>query len=231
MGRMAARSPIRVYLEIGKTKVFACALDWPGWCRARQSPEQALDALAEYASRYAAVPKLAGIAFPAGLGAEPFAVVQRIPGSANTDFGTLGAAAEADHEPSSAAQARRQVALVRAAWSVFDEVAAGSPAELRKGPRGGGRDRDKMIDHVLAAEAMYARKLGIKHPVPQLGDAAAIESLRASIGQVLGKSGSGAPAAERGWPTRYAARRIAWHVLDHAWEMQDRVIRSGDPVG
>ncbi|MEY2437652.1 MAG: hypothetical protein QOF97_2488, partial [Acidimicrobiaceae bacterium] len=31
-----------------------------------------------------------------------------------------------------------------------------------------------------------------------------------------------APDLPKGWAYRYAARRIAWHALDHAWEMQDR---------
>ena len=29
-------------------------------------------------------------------------------------------------------------------------------------------------------------------------------------------------ATSSGWPVRYAIRRMAWHVLDHAWEMQDK---------
>ncbi len=33
---------INVYLEIGKKKVFASAMDWPGWSRAGRSEEQAL---------------------------------------------------------------------------------------------------------------------------------------------------------------------------------------------
>ena len=32
----------------------------------------------------------------------------------------------------------------------------------------------------------------------------------------------GSVPVPKGWPHRYAARRIAWHVLDHAWEMEDR---------
>jgi len=55
------------------------------------------------------------------------------------------------------AAARRLVGLVTATWATFDEVAAASPAELRKGPRGGGRDRDKLVDHVIGAETAFAR--------------------------------------------------------------------------
>jgi hypothetical protein len=121
-----------------------------------------------------------------------------------------------------AAPARRLAGLVEAAWGALDDIAGDTPAELRKGPRGGGRDRDKMLDHVLGAETAYARKLGIRHRQPQLGDDPAIEELRAAILAVIGAPTEAGPAVEKGWTTAYAARRIAWHALDHAWEMQDR---------
>ena len=120
------------------------------------------------------------------------------------------------------AAGRRLADLVTAAWATLDEVAAASPAELRKGPRGGGRDRDKLIDHVIGAETAYARKLGVKRKQPATGDIAAIEELREAIAAVVGAPSDGSPVVADGWTTRYAARRIAWHVLEHAWEMQDR---------
>jgi len=105
---------------------------------------------------------------------------------------------------------------------VLDRVAKGAPAELRKGPRGGGRDRDKMLGHVLGAEAAYARHLGIRHPEPELGDTTAIRALRDDLAEALSGASDGSPLRPKGWPPRYAFRRISWHVLDHAWEMQDR---------
>jgi len=118
-------------------------------------------------------------------------------------------------------------ALVKAAWDLFDEVAASAPAELRKGPRGGGRDRDKMIDHVLGADEIYARKLGLRLSAPPRADRAAIRAFRAAVIEALEKPSDGAPPSEKGWPQRYAARRIAWHALDHAWEIEDR----SEPTG
>jgi hypothetical protein len=208
-----------VYLEVGKQKVFACSLEWPGWCRAGKTEELALEALAEYAPRYAEVAKRARIAFPGGT---DFDVVQRVTGDATTDFGAPGKPATVDSEPVDATTGKRLARLMKAAWEYFDDVAAGAPAQLRKGPRGGGRDRDKMIDHVLGAESGYARKLGIKLRQPALGDTDAIAELRKAIQEVIGVASDGKPLVERGWPVRYAARRIAWHALDHAWEMQDR---------
>jgi hypothetical protein len=115
---------------------------------------------------------------------------------------------------------------VAASWAVFDQVVAGAPARLRKGPRGGGRDRDAIVEHVLAAEASYARKLGIRHPQPAPGDAAAVSALHHAILETLHAASSTRLAPESGWPPRYAARRIAWHALDHAWEIEDRTESS-----
>jgi hypothetical protein len=211
-----------VYLEVGQKRVFACALEWPGWCRSGSTEERALDALAAYAARYAVVALEAGIAFP-GTRRNGLHVVERLPGSAGyTDFGVPGAVATRDRESLTGEEGERQATLVRAAWVVFDRIAAAAPAELRKGPRGGGRDRDQMIDHVLSAEASYARKLGVTRRQPARDDAPAIAALRDAIVTVLRAPWKGTPLVPKGWPPRYAARRIAWHVLDHAWEMEDR---------
>ena len=212
--------PIPVYLEAGAKKVFACSIDFPGWCRSGKDEEAALEALADYAPRYAEVAKVAKVAFPAK--AVELEVVERVKGTGTTESGIPHEVTRADSEPLTARQAARQVELMRAAWAVLDRVAKASPAELRKGPRGGGRDRDKMLDHVLGAEAAYARKLGIKHPQPELGDTRAIKALRDELAETLRGASDGSPLVAKGWPPRYAMRRIAWHVLDHAWEMQDR---------
>jgi hypothetical protein len=216
--------PVPVYLELGAKKVFACSIDFPGWCRSGKDEEAALEALADYAPRYAEVAKRAKVAFPAEVELE---VVERVKGKGATDFGIPHEITRADAEPLTARQAARQVELMRAAWAVLDRVAKAAPAELRKGPRGGGRDRDKMLDHVLGAEAAYARKVGVKHPQPELGDTRAITALRDELAEALGGASDGSPLVPRGWPPRYAIRRIAWHVLDHAWEMQDRAHPGG----
>ena len=213
-------SKTAVGIELGSKRVFACALDWPGWCRSGRTEELALEALGAYVPRYAVVAERAGIELPAGV-ADRFEVVARVKGSGATDFGVPHEVVDPDRAAVPASQAERRAALVAAAWAVFDQVVAGAPAELRKGPRGGGRDRDKIVDHVLGAEASYARHLGIKHRQPARDDRA-IEALRAEILGVLRQRSDGSPRTPKGWPPRYAARRIAWHVLDHAWEIEDR---------
>lgn len=218
MARVGSRS---IYLEVGRQKVFACSLEWPGWARAAKTEAAALELLAEYAPRYAAVASRAGISFdPETL--KRFQVVERLPGSATTDFGAIDAKPVADFRPLTAAAADRLATLVKATWDEFDEVVAGAPAELRKGPRGGGRDRDKIAQHVVGAEASYVRKIGLRLNEPKSDDKNAIKQFRNEVLNILGSARSSNPAVDRGWPPRYAARRIAWHVLDHAWEIQDR---------
>src|SRR5258708_25369799 len=176
---------IAVYLEVGQKRVFACAVDWPGWCRAGRDEQQALEALRASAPRYAVVAREAGVKFSASA-ATDFEVVERVPGSATTDFGAPGTVPALDLEPLKKAEAERLATLVEACWTVFDRVVAGAPPELRKGPRGGGRDRDKIVEHVLGAEAeAYARKIGLRLRQPALTDAAAIAVHRAAIAEAL----------------------------------------------
>jgi hypothetical protein len=73
-----------------------------------------------------------------------------------------------------------------------------------------------MINHVIAAETAYARKLGVKLKQPAIDDIAAIEAMRDAVAAVVGGASDGSPVVPNGWTTRYAARRIAWHVLEHA---------------
>jgi hypothetical protein len=221
VARAAGGSVTPVGVEAGSKRLFVWAMDWPGWCRSGKTEEAALEALAAAAPRYAAVATEAGLRFPRTAAAS-FDVVERVEGTATTDFGAPGSLAAADAEPLTKAGAERQASLVEASWAVFDRVVAGAPAELRKGPRGGGRDRDKIVEHVLGAEAAYARKIGIRVRQPQADDAGAVAAMRAAITDFLRQARQGTPPVDKGWPPRYAARRIAWHALDHAWEIEDR---------
>lgn len=213
-----ATGTIDVVIEATPKKAFARAIDWPGWARSGKTAALALEGLAAYAPRYAKVAKVAGVAFsPVRYG-----VVEETGGGGGTDFGVPSVIADADRRPVSAAEAKRLAGLVEAAWAVFDEVAATAPVALRKGPRGGGRDRDKMVAHVNESDGYYAREVGVRHKPPDTMDRAAVEAMRAAMVDVLSRPSDGSPLAERTWTPRYAAARIAWHALDHAWEMEDR---------
>jgi hypothetical protein len=196
----------RVYLEVGGKKTFASAADWPGWSRSGKSEAAALEALAAYASRYAPVAKLARIEFPKG--ATNFELVEEVAGNASTDYGVPGTPAKSESKPMTPAELERQVSLLEACWKYLDRVVANAPAELRKGPRGGGRDRDKMFQHVVDAEMEYGKGIGVRLKSPDR------EALLAGLRN---------PDSEGKWPVAYAIRRTAWHALDHAWEMEDRI--------
>jgi hypothetical protein len=218
---MAGRArPLDVVLEVGRKKVFATAADWPGWSRSGRGDEAAVEALLAYRDRYAPVVAAAGLTLPA---VSTVSVMERVDGDATTDFGAPGVVSRTDFRPVGQAEAARLAALVCASWDELDATAASSPAELRKGPRGGGRDRDAMLGHVASAEAAYARRIGLRLREPARGDRDAWLANRREIAAVLAQPSDGERLAEpKGWPQRYAAQRIAWHVLDHAWEMQDR---------
>lgn len=196
---------IRVYVEVGGKRTFASAADWPGWCRSGKDEGGALDNLAAYAQRYAKVAKLARMELPK----QPaFNLVERMKGNATTDFGAPGIPATDEARRVSAAEMRRMVTLLEACWKYLDKVRATAPGELRKGPRGGGRDREKMYQHVLDAEVAYAPAIGVK--LKQSDRRALLDAIRN-------------PRGDTKWPVSYAVRRIAWHALDHAWEIEDRI--------
>jgi hypothetical protein len=212
---------VAVSLEVHPKRTFASALDWPGWCRSGKTEEAAIEALAGYLDRYRRVAERAGLKLGARAARE-VEVVERLPGDATTAFGVPGAVGERDHDGLTARQAERRADLVEAAWAVLAEVAASAPAELRKGPRGGGRDRDKIVDHVATAEFSYARKVEIRLKAPDPVTDEASAALRAEVLDWLRAARAGDPPGPKGWPPRYLARRIAWHALDHAWEIEDR---------
>lgn len=215
----ASNNVVHVVIEAGAKRVFASALEWPGWSRSAKDEAGALDALAAYAGRYRAVAEAAHARFPAH---PTFEVVERVTGNATTDFGAPGQIADIEREAPTPAEAKRLAALVAGVWAVLDAVAAGAPGSLRKGPRGGGRDRDAVVQHVLSPEsASYARAMGLRLAEPSVGDRQAIEAARAAILAAI-RAGGGKDAPETRWPIRYAARRVAWHALDHAWEIEDR---------
>jgi hypothetical protein len=198
--------PTRVALEEGKIWVFASALDWPGWCRRGRGDEAALEALDAYRGRYALV---AGPSFAPDVA---FEVIGRVPGNATTDYGAPGTPGPWDAEELPAEEADRLVGLLEESWRYFDRVVASAPPTLRKGPRGGGRDRDGMVRHVREAERGYGSKGGWR-----LAPRTPWEEQRATISASL-RSGT----VETRWPARYTVQRCAWHVLDHAWEIEDK---------
>ncbi|NTU80575.1 MAG: hypothetical protein HGA45_14560 [Chloroflexales bacterium] len=219
-----------VYLEIGAKRTFACALDWPGWCRVGRDEGSALLALVASGPRYASVLQTASLAFDAPADVSALAVVERLDGTTTTDFGAPDVAPAADLRPLDDSTLERLQTVLKACWQALDtalHTAAGK--DLRKGPRGGGRDLDAIAHHLLGADKAYLARLASK--LPKQPEAALSEELDRTRQAILGALAAAArgdlPAqGPRGgtiWPPRYFARRVAWHALDHTWEIEDRL--------
>ena len=214
---------LRVILEIGKARrVVAGAMDWPGLDRWGRTEEDALASLLAYVPRYAAV------AGRGGLGAEferarGIHVVERVPGSSSTDFwGIAHVPSQVEREVLAPAELERRLGLLRACWDTFDEIAWRASGELRPGGRNGGRSRDEILRHVLATEpGQFSRKVEVRTPREVVLTPAGLAAHReAYLDAIRAYNAEGRPA--RTWPVQFLVRRTAHHVMDHAWELEDR---------
>ncbi|HWB72413.1 MAG TPA: hypothetical protein VG452_09340 [Egibacteraceae bacterium] len=218
-------TPLEVYLEGGSKRVFAGALDWPGWNRAAKTEDAALETLVSYAPRYAAaLGALAG----GVAAASDIVVVERLDGTATTDFGAPDVAPSSDAEPIDDEGLAWLSAVLERCWSALDETARRwCGAQLRKGPRGGGRDLDAIVAHVTDADRAYLTKLGGRWHKRVDGEVDA-QRLRVRMTETLAARARGEPPVQtprsRLWSPRWFVRRFAWHALDHVWEIEDRAV-------
>jgi hypothetical protein len=223
--------PIEVYLESTAKRTFAGAIDWPGWCRSGRSEEAALQALVDYGPRYARVLAATPLGFAAPATVAGLAVVERLAGNKTTEFGAPDVAPSSDDSPIPDDELQRLQAVLRACWQALDEaMAAARGKELRKGPRGGGRDLEGIGWHVVHAEQGYVRRLAWKLPKhPEEHFAAERDRTRQAALDALAAAARG-ETPERGprggvlWKPRYFIRRVAWHVLDHVWGIEERAM-------
>jgi hypothetical protein len=226
MGAMMA-DELRVTLEIGSKgkQVVAVASDWPGLERGAKTEESAIERVQAYLPRYAPVAKLAGMdAEFAAIVAESAAVdvIERYAGTGSTDFwGISFAFSDNDRQAMSGEALERDLALLRACWAFFDATRARVSAEMQKGPRGGGRDRDRIVRHTLNVEQDWATKLDVRSPE---GALLTNDGLRAHRDAYLDaiRTFHAQDKLARTWPLRYLIRHTAFHTLDHAWEMEDK---------
>ena len=221
---------MEVYVESGAKRTFAGATEWPGWCRSGRREDDALDALLGYGTRYAGVLTGTVRGFTSPRSRSDLTVVERLKGDATTDFGAPSVAPGADAAPLDGRGLKRLLGILAASWSAFDRIAGAAVGdELRKGPRGGGRELEGIVDHVIAAEIAYVAKLAAPRPAMKgldRRDVAAEEravvrdALSRAVTDGLPETG---PRGGKIWLPRYFVRRAAWHVLDHAWEIEDRL--------
>jgi hypothetical protein len=214
-----------VVLEVGPKgkQVVAVAPDWPGFERGAKTGEAATERLLSYRPRYARVAELAGMHadFAAVTDVD---VVEQYPGTGSTDFwGISFAFSSIDRQEMPSDELARELALMRASWAFFDEVRSRVSAEMRPGPRGGGRDRDGIVGHVVRTEQGWAKMLSL---APQDGTSSE-EALKAHrdayCAAIRAHHAEGKTAGRVArWPLRFLIRHTAFHTLDHAWEMEDK---------
>ncbi len=205
-----------------RKRVVAVAPDWPGLERGGRTEVEALETLEAYLPRYAKVARLARTG-PTFASLTKLQVVERYEGIGSTDFwGISFACSRIDRARITADELARQLRLLKACWKAFDGVRARVSAEMRKGPRGGGRDRDRIVQHVLGVEQDWARKVGVRTPGDAVvTDEQGLAAYRADYAAaILAHHVAGEPA--RTWPLRFLVRHSAYHVLDHTWEMEDK---------
>jgi hypothetical protein len=218
--------PVRTVIERGPKdkRSVAFSLDWPGWNRGAKSAELALETLESYRERYRPIAELAGMAreFDA---AGPLEVVEDRVGTGSVDFwGISFSPSSTEHERLSDADFDRRITILRAAWAFFDGVAARVSPEMRKGPRGGGRDRNRIIRHTIRTESEdFAKQVGLR--IPEEG-ALSPEGLRRHretyVAAMRAYNAGETEKRMRSWTLPFLIRHSAFHTLDHAWEMEDK---------
>ena len=220
---------LRVTLEIGSNgkQMVAVASDWPGLERGARTAEAAIERLQSYRPRYAQVAKLAGMAAEFA-GASTIDVVERYPGTGSTDYwGVSFAFSAIDRQALSRAELERELTLMRACWAFFDDVRSRVSAQMRKGPRGGGRDRDVIVRHTIGAEQDMSAKVGARMPSDAPLTAENLQAYRDAYCDAIRAYHAEGKLARK-WPLRYLIRHTAYHTLDHAWEKEDKDLTAED---
>jgi hypothetical protein len=221
-----------IYLEVGSKRVFACSVKWPGWCRSGPDEASALQALLDWGPRYAAVIRSARLGFEVPTRVEELRVVERLRGNATTDFGAPGVVPSIDHASADAGDCAQLEKVIRAGWRALDAARKRATGKvLSKGPRGGGRELDAIVRHVVEADRGYLNALGWKARSSE-GAADLVAETRKAIIEGLRASSRGeipeiGPRGGRRWPARYFVRRVAWHTIAHAWEIERRIVPAG----
>ena len=220
---------VRTVIQRGpkEKKAAAFAIDWPGWSRGAKAPDAAVEMLETYRERYRPIARLAGLE-PEFDRAGPLEIVEDHVGVGSTDFWAISFAPSSfEQAPMPNDELERKLALLEAAWRFFDDVAARVSPELERGPRGGGRNRDEIVRHVLGNErGDLARRIGVLSADDLLTPKGVPAHRGEYVAAMRDYNADGKMARGRNWTIPLLLRHTAFHVLDHAWEMEDKDLSS-----
>lgn len=223
---------VRTVVEHGTKdrRSVAFSLDWPGWSWGAKTADLALSTLESYRERYRPVAGLAGMAreFDA---AGPLEIVEDRVGTGSTDFWGISFSPSATEQaPMAEAELERKIALLRACWAFFDGVASRVSPEMRRGSRGGGRDRDRIIRHTIRTESEnFAKQVGLRIPEEAALTPDGLRQHRESyLAAIRAYHAGEVPRRMRSWTLPFLIRHSAFHTLDHAWEMEDKDLSAQD---
>ena len=221
--------PIRAFIEVGRSRCFAGAVVWPGWCRSGRNEREALTALMAYGPRYARVVQRLGLELRPPVDVRRFMIHERVGGSVTTDFGAPDSPLVGDADPMTSKALRNQVWILTSCFRALEAaLIAAEGRSLRLGPRGGGRALPAILEHVLQANRAYLQRLAWK---PQQAGADPRQWMRVQEAETMdalaaaseGQLPAAGPRGGKVWTARFFTRRVAWHLLDHAWEIEDRM--------
>jgi hypothetical protein len=232
VGAILSPMPVRTVVEHGPKdkRSVAFSLDWPGWSRGAKSGELAVETLESYRRRYRPVAELAGMA-AAFDDAGPLEIVEDRIGTGSTDFwGISFSPSSAEQGQMDEGELERGLTLLQAAWTFFDGVAARVSPEMRKGPRGGGRDRNRIIRHTIRTESEdFAKQVGLRIPEEAALTPEGLRQHRESYLAAMRDYNAGKVQRRmRSWTLPFLIRHSAFHTLDHAWEMEDKDLTEAD---
>jgi hypothetical protein len=224
--------PVRTVIDRGPKgkRSVAFGIDWPGWSRGAKSAELAVETLETYRERYRPVAGLAGMAgeFDA---AGPLEIVEDKVGTPSTDFWGISFSPSAtEQDPMDETELERKIVILRACWAYFDGVAARVSPEMRKGPRGGGRDRNKIVRHTIRTESEdFAKQVGLRIPEEAaLTPDGLLQHRETYIAAMRAYNAGEVTRRMRSWTLAFLVRHSAYHTLDHAWEMEDKDLSGKD---
>jgi hypothetical protein len=220
----------QIFIEEGRKKTFAGSINWPGWCRSGKDQQTAIDALLEYGPRFSLVTNAAGLNFLPPQTANEFQVIEVVEGNATTSFGAPAVILESDCIPAKKNDYEVWRYILKACWKSLDDVCQRAIGkELKKGPRGGGRDLDRILSHIIDGDVAYLKKTALSYkPDPENELMVEINHLRKLILETLERAEKDGfpekgPRGGQIWPVRFFIRRVVWHTLDHLWEIEDRL--------